>query len=723
MSSTNETIKEYLIRKEAFSLYNVKRMFSLLGKLSETEQLLFQIVPYLLSLNHPEYPGYVDDSDTPYGIYNFNWLKSINDSFGTLFPKAKSTPKFVLPRVIPIQSLMLMGSTGTIGQTAKSDFDYWLCVSEKDLGYRRLQLFKQKTTSLENWIMKQGVEVHFFLVDVDHIKQNEFGRVDAESVGSALGALLKDGLYQTMILIAGKLPLWWLLPPHLTAAEYTRHVGVIKENSSYELPFDDFIDLGSVSLGEFLQEFFGAALWEIFKGLKYPYKSVIKMALLEMYLNPDQDNELLREKLKKAVFETPEREDLSDPYMQLFRATLEYYNKKKLMAEMSMVKKCILMKVELPPDYLEVPHSLKLNDPKRDLVQFLRRWQWDEEELVSVRLLLARDFSELMKFRKEVRRHFLSGFGRITDMLKQRPEVQSSITPDDLTVLSRKLAVFYGQKKNKIETMTGLYGEGLQEDKITIYFNLEKRFWYLFRGHLTKDDILQGRSQDRLLLKTSCLVKLVTWCHLNKLYRNAGQVTLHSGEANVSLPDIQFFMKHLEKIYQHVDVISMDNEILLSPSYLVKMTCVLNFVSHAGANALDRIDVVSQTSWGEYYCQYESLPDEPGSDHNLDALAGILVDTLHRQHKIYRSNVHIYTPRARLSPTMWKLLSQSLDDCGLALDRDNTIKIVDPGLLRCQAKIPPKIPPKTQLKPQEQKLVEMLSKMKPPRRDKTRLDI
>jgi len=117
-------------------------------------------------------------------------------------------------------------------------------------------------------------------MDVEETRRNRFATGTAgESAGSALKLLLKDELFRTHILVAGKMPLWWLLPPGLSPAEYEREAHRLL--ATVPGLADNCIDIGTI--GDIPQdEIFGACLWQFNKALASPFKSVIKLAYLEL---------------------------------------------------------------------------------------------------------------------------------------------------------------------------------------------------------------------------------------------------------------------------------------------------------------------------------------------------------------------------------------------------------------------------------------------------------
>lgn len=186
---------------------------------------------------------------------------------------------------VPVKALMSIGSTGTIAQSSSSDLDCWVCCDFSKVRGDSRERLQFKLGALEDWAESEfGLEVHFFVMDVREVRDNKFGISDEESSGSAQSAILKEEFYRTALLISGRPPLWWFSPVDADDREYAetaKRVSLLCGN-------DYAVDLGNVPHIP-MEEFFGASLWQIVKGVKSPFKSIMKFGLLEMYTSGEKN--------------------------------------------------------------------------------------------------------------------------------------------------------------------------------------------------------------------------------------------------------------------------------------------------------------------------------------------------------------------------------------------------------------------------------------------------
>ncbi|MEE9275652.1 MAG: class I adenylate cyclase, partial [bacterium] len=304
-TSPEETaeIRAMAVRAEAFSAYNARKINTIISKLGPLDDEIFQMLPALVHLNLPELPGYIEDEDrVPTGIVNYrvepDILRLIQKNFSGAKAAAHTPPP--MPGRGVIYSLAVMGSLATIAQTAKSDFDIWVCIEKPEFEEAKLEGLAEKLSAIEEWAEKKNhFECHFFITNISDARENRFGSSDTESAGSALGKLLKEEFFRTHTVLAGFPPFWDAVPPHISDEDYQRLRAAAADH--YHL-FDvsRFIDLGNAQRIT-MAEAFGAALWQLNKALGSPFKSAMKMALIEDYMDPESEPALLCDTLKETI--------------------------------------------------------------------------------------------------------------------------------------------------------------------------------------------------------------------------------------------------------------------------------------------------------------------------------------------------------------------------------------------------------------------------------------
>ena len=326
--------------RQAFLRFNQFRLDRTYQSLSSRDRLVFLVIPRLLHINQEGLPGYINE-DVPCGIHNFNLDRESQMAAETLFPniilrRNKNFSPF-------IHSMLIMGSVGSIAQTQKSDLDYTLIVNKTSLSDDALALLRRKLDLIQDWTWTEyHLETHFFINDYNEFRDNRFGESDSESTGSAQAKILKEEMFRTMIILAGKIPFWWIVPVHTKDTNYESLLQLVNSSQTL-LNRDEFLDLGNVediSDGEF----FGGSIWALIKSFKSPFKTLLKMGLLENYMFDETQSNLLCHEIKQTVFENTSFEGI-DPYISMFDRVQKFFSETKSQEDLEVLRAAFYLKV------------------------------------------------------------------------------------------------------------------------------------------------------------------------------------------------------------------------------------------------------------------------------------------------------------------------------------------------------------------------------------------
>ena len=191
--------------KARFYSLNRKRLQRTKESLRIKQQDFLDVLPFLFQLNHPSLPGFVSTeivagiSDYSPGLAELEAAKRIANGF-----KYRRRMQYEYD----LYSIFLMGSSGTIAHSTKSDFDVWVC-HRPGMAKEQLLGLREKCTAIEKWANELNLEVHFFLMDAESFRQGNVLDLTSESSGTAQHHLLLDEFYRTGLLMAGRFPLWW----------------------------------------------------------------------------------------------------------------------------------------------------------------------------------------------------------------------------------------------------------------------------------------------------------------------------------------------------------------------------------------------------------------------------------------------------------------------------------------------------------------------------------
>ncbi|WP_122763964.1 class I adenylate cyclase [Pseudomonas viridiflava] len=507
-----------------FMALNEGRMARAVEGLTPRQQSVLTLLPLFFHVNHPLLPGYVSGS-TPAGLSNFEpdaqalaEAQRLTRSF-SYKPRPVNQPK-------PIHGLFLMGSLGTLAQADQSDMDVWVCHAP-DLGENELAELRKKCQLLEAWALTMGAEAHFFLIEPTRFVLGERDtQLSSDDCGTTQHYLLLDEFYRTAIWLAGRTPIWWLVPVY----EETRYAEFTHTLLSKRfIRADETLDLGHLAHippGEFI----GAGLWQLFKGIESPYKSVLKLLLTEVYASEHPNVHCLSLRFKRAVFANQMDLDELDPYIVVYRRIEEYLKARNEPERLELVRRALYLKVNR-----KLTAGQRTNSWQRLLLERLaREWSWDQRQLA---LLDSRSQWKVRQVASE-RRALVSELNysyRFLTQFARTEQTVSLINKRDLNVLGRRLYAAFERKAGKVEFINPGIAPDLAEDTLTLVQSPNRKepgqhHWGLYNGNLTALEWEHfapiKRSRD--------LLEMLTWCHRNGVIDSSTRLALHPGTSDMT---------------------------------------------------------------------------------------------------------------------------------------------------------------------------------------------
>lgn len=485
---------------------------------SERQARFIELLPLLFHENNPGLPGYINNS-MPAGICEYAPEQSTIKIAKSFFKDYKVTHR--ARRIMDINGMYFMGSSGSIAFNSKSDFDVWLLHSAS-LDADAIDLIQQKAYDIEQWAENElHLEVHFFIFSAEEFKLGVQQGLSSESSGSAQHYLLLDEFYRSSLLIAGKIPTWWLVPPE-QEQHYDDYIEQLTQQN--KIKASDSIDFGAVADIP-ASEFFGAAVWQLYKSISSPYKSLMKLLLMEVYASEYPSIPLLSMMFKEAVYKGVDSLDDLDPYLMMYNKVEEYLMIRNQRERLELFRQCLYIKIKEP-----LSHEIKKKSWRRDLFkQIVLDWGWtkDQFQLMDTQKdwqidMISQQRNRLMNALTESYR-FLSAFAR------QNTEV-SQVSQTELNVLGRKLYAAFERKTGKVDIINRDNDTSMNYSKITIYQkknSLGKDSWQMYQGHINTQVI----NDYKPIKRTHSAIELVAWAYFNKIIDSHSAISLTSNDA------------------------------------------------------------------------------------------------------------------------------------------------------------------------------------------------
>lgn len=497
--------KQLALLKQRFSTLNQQRYDRTCAALAERQRQFLALLPLLFHVNHPMLPGYLSHH-TPCGVVNFKPGKDELRLAKTWARSFTFSRDFIVKHPA-IDAVFVMGSVGTIAHSDSSDLDIWVC-HDPSLSPKALADLQAKCQRLHQWAEDNlHLEAHFFLMTGQSFQTRQTAEFSSEGSGSAQHFLLLDEFYRTALWLAGKIPLWWFVPA--SQEQHYEHYSQSLLRKRF-IRAADVIDFGGIPAIP-PNEFIGAGIWQLYKGIEAPYKSVLKLLLLETYASTT-NNEPLALTFKRAVYQCTPDASLLDPYVMIYRRLEEYLLSHGQLQRLELVRRCFYFKVNKP---LTRSSCHPQKSWQRLLLETLTaQWGWPTHQLhllddrrvwkaprvIAERTLLVNE---------------LSNSYRLISDIHRRTATEAAITNDELMILGRKLHAAFERKAGKIEWINPQLSADISEASLCLVQETEasQESWQLYRG--SQQRLAQRTTPAEPIKRSRHLMEALLWAYGN----------------------------------------------------------------------------------------------------------------------------------------------------------------------------------------------------------------
>ncbi|MCZ0742968.1 class I adenylate cyclase [Vibrio diabolicus] len=647
---------------------NQQRVDRALALMDSQSQQVFHLIPALLNYNHPVIPGYYD-ADVPFGVHGLA-LNSIQQQFIDDIQLAIGQPLKTAEKPA-ILGLYTMGSTSSIGQSTSSDLDIWVCISP-DMDCDERELLTNKCLLITDWAQSQGVEANFFLMDEERFRSNHSEEMTGDNCGSSQHLLLLDEFYRSAVRIAGQRLLWQIVPPEMEEC-YDEYVSQLCSDGYIEC--SEWIDFGKLNRIP-AEEYFGSNLWQLYKSIDSPYKSVLKAILLEAYSWEYPHTQLLSIDTKRRFFaHEPDLYGMDAYYLMLEKVT-RYLERIQDDTRLDLVRRCFYLKthekLSREPDVGSVAWR------REALSDMIAKWDWDAS--VVAELDDRRNWKvEQVKVVHHALLDALMQSYRNLIQFARRNDITSAISPQDISILARKLYAAFEVLPGKVTLLNPQISPDLHEPDLSFIEvkdgGVNKSGWYLYKQPLIAHRILG----QPYLEHHEYLSKLVSWAFFNGLITESTRLHAVVREAQLDIDKFYQMVSDLRNTFA-LRKRRPTMQALASPCEISQLAMFINFENDPTSelsgrslkvdvkntdifsfgpehkNLVGSVDLVYRNSWHEVRTLHFK-----GETAMLDALKTIL-GKMH-QDALPPESVDVFCYAKNMRGVMRNMVYQLLAEC------------------------------------------------------------
>ncbi|HQL81607.1 MAG TPA: class I adenylate cyclase, partial [Spirochaetota bacterium] len=405
------------------------------------------------------------------------------------------------------------------------------------------------------------------------------------------------------IIIAGKVPFWWVLPRFVKDSEYEELYRMLSPEDREK----SFIDLGNLYVIT-KEDFIGAALFLIIKSLGNPFKSIIKLGLLEKYLFGPEHSPLLSQKVKSSILRGNFDMRIVDSYILMFEEVYNYYA--TTVGDQTLLK--ILRQNLYLKIYPQLSRYIGVKDreglPYKVLVMFryVKEWGWSGKEIQALDNFEEWDYNRTMVFWNMVKKFMLLSYQKIATQLPSM-KLEKKISESDFKLLSGKIKSHFVSEPNKIDhyiTFKETPHESVLYIEATAGSGLDSDMWSLLKKSKGADD----KSKPSVLKTEKGLIKLLAWTAVNQIYNpRYSRLKFQAGISRYTPNAVAELVGRIAALFSG-SLSKLKNEYYLRPAFNMINMIIVNF-GIENTDAIQKIHHIYQTSWGESYIDEYTTPE------------------------------------------------------------------------------------------------------------------
>ncbi|MGL6349627.1 MAG: class I adenylate cyclase, partial [Aeromonas sp.] len=398
----------------------------------------------------------------------------------------------------------------SFGQNPQSDVDVWL-VHRQDLSAQALALLRTKAARLTAWFATYQFEVNFYLVHPQQFcgKATERCGMPAamahEHSGSTQHWLLLEEFYRSQIRLGGKTIAWW--------PDAKLEPSLLSLGNVHQLP---------------ASEYFGASLWQLYKGLHKPHKALMKVLLLEAYASEYPHSALLCDRLWQKTL-AGDFSCTNDAYYAIYETIEAYLLKLQDHRRLEIVRRCFYLKCGV---FLSTPDQGK-DWRYPQMQQLVQAWQWPESLILTLDGCEHWHSGQLQWFNQQLNELLMASYQTLLRFASTH-ELNEGLRIEELGMLTRKLHTYFSQDEDQIAKLNLLWSRTVAEAEVTIVASAKENRYYLYRQGpkpqqlLGESAICKGKTPSALMI-WACLngvsTPQTTWYELGQSHVTSRRLT------------------------------------------------------------------------------------------------------------------------------------------------------------------------------------------------------
>ncbi|MCP3899981.1 MAG: adenylate cyclase, partial [Desulfobacteraceae bacterium] len=358
-----------------------------------------------------------------------------------------------------------------------------------------------------------------------------------------------------------------------------------------------YIDLGDIH-GIPSGEFFGASIWHMYKLLKSPFKSVIKMTLLEKFINEYGKQPLLCNKIKDIWINSGNQLKLTtcDSYYILINELIKYFHSIKDNQSINLIQICFFLKVRISKksDYANTLFGIR----QQFISKLIEDWGMSPNRIYEIGNYKNWEYKAIERLSSTIESYMITKMRSMKVSFENTFQQVSLITPEERTVLVRNIVVEFSRKKGKIERVL------LVSRNLTYFKKVRlqcKEIKNRYTWELIVDPATSRLVQNEALKNALTIEEIGAWLINNSFYSKDSIISLVPNPTHVTHNDIARLMKGMYKFFDPLMQKQKSFKALLEKAEVTAVFVSFNLCVDRSQTKITEYSAVYMNSWNEMF--------------------------------------------------------------------------------------------------------------------------
>jgi len=289
----------------------------------------------------------------------------------------------------------------------------------------------------------------------------------------------------------------------------------------------------------------------------------------------------------------------NDSYYILLKNLLKYYETCEDKQSAKLLLTCFFLKLGISKDS-QIDNTV-FGLKSILLEKCMNQWGWSKNHIFEIGSFKTWAYKDIVKLSNFIEKFMVKKYKTINKAHESLFHGRSEISPEDRTVLGRKILVEFSKQPCKVRKI--LLVSRSDRHLQNLYLKYNKKNDTIGKWQLYNKNKKAFQIQEESLISADTIEEIGAWLINNSLYHENSVINLIPNPAYVTFDDIRKLYKNMYEFFNPIlnQAISFDQ--LLMKNRVVCLFVSIDFYAAKKERSINGYSAVYRNSWGEMFCK------------------------------------------------------------------------------------------------------------------------